>query len=178
MSSKSKFTETFRNDIYGQFCALAKPEHNPITTQIIHPATEKHKLKYSAQNMYFVYETAEDYKNITLPFLEKQQLKIEVWLYLHFWVCCFTCFVLIGFLKADTLFVVKFFEGRYVLDRQPSWHKSWKLFFSDRLFQLIILKTVNSDSIDRKLSFWGSSIFVKTRHSCASNPLVLASGQE
>ena len=80
LSSNSKFTETFRNDIYGQFCALAKPEHNPITTQIIHPATEKHKLKYSAQNTYFVYETAEDYKNITLPFLEKQQFKIEVWL--------------------------------------------------------------------------------------------------
>lgn len=95
LSSNSKFTETFRNDVYGQFCALAKPEHNPITTQIIYPATEKHKLKYSAQNMYFVYETAEDYKNITLPFLEKQQLKIEVLLHLHGRMCCFTCFILI-----------------------------------------------------------------------------------
>ena len=45
--------------------------------------------------MYFVYETAEDYKNITLPFLEKQQLKIEVWLSLHGRMCCFAFFVLI-----------------------------------------------------------------------------------
>ena len=49
-----------------------------VKTTLIYPATDKHIAKYSAQEMYVIEETPEDYEKITLPFIEKSHFSIEV----------------------------------------------------------------------------------------------------
>ena len=45
---------------------------------MVYPATQKHIEKYSAQEMFIIEETPEDYQNITLPYLESEQFSIQV----------------------------------------------------------------------------------------------------
>lgn len=45
----------------------------------MYPATEKHLQKYLRQEVHLVRETWEDYKNITLPFIQSQSFSIQVW---------------------------------------------------------------------------------------------------
>jgi len=78
LSTDTTLYKEFSNDIYGQYVAETKQNLNTITTNTIHPATEKHILKFTSQNIFLVDETAEDYQNITLPYLEKQQFSINV----------------------------------------------------------------------------------------------------
>ena len=78
LSKETTLCKEFTNDIYGQYVAETKPSLNTLTTNTIHPATEKHILKFTSQNIFMVDETAEDYQNITLPYLEKQQFSINV----------------------------------------------------------------------------------------------------
>ena len=54
------------------------PEILAVKTSMVYPATQKHFEKYSAQEMYIIEETPEDYKNITLPYLESEQFSIQV----------------------------------------------------------------------------------------------------
>lgn len=68
----------FVNDIYGNFTLLAKPEVNSIKTTIIYPATAKHIVKYTNQNLFIVQETAEQYREITEPYLTKGQFSLDV----------------------------------------------------------------------------------------------------
>ena len=49
-----------------------------MKTSLVYPATQKHIDKYSAQEMFIAEETPEDYKNITLPFIESEQFSIQV----------------------------------------------------------------------------------------------------
>ena len=49
-----------------------------MKTSLVYPATQKHIDKYSTQEMFIVEETPEDYKNITLPFIESEQFSIQV----------------------------------------------------------------------------------------------------
>lgn len=49
-----------------------------IKTTVIHPATEKHIVKFSAQKCYMVDETPEIYKEIVLPHLAGEQLHLQV----------------------------------------------------------------------------------------------------
>ena len=49
-----------------------------MKTSLVYPATQKHIEKYSAQEMFIAGETPEDYKNITLPFIESEQFSIQV----------------------------------------------------------------------------------------------------
>lgn len=49
-----------------------------MKTTIIHPATEKHIEKYSAQNIYMIDETPVIYKNITLPHIKEEQFDLQV----------------------------------------------------------------------------------------------------
>merc|ERR1712226_154101 len=80
LSADTSLEEEFTNDAYGQYHLLTKPSINTINTRIIRPATEKHILKYSEQQPSLLFETAEMYKNITKPFLEKQSFSIQ-WVY-------------------------------------------------------------------------------------------------
>ena len=49
-----------------------------IKTTVIYPATAKHVKKYSAQQIYLINETAEDYNKITLPYIEAASFDIQV----------------------------------------------------------------------------------------------------
>ena len=49
-----------------------------IKTTVIHPATEKHIAKYTAQEMFLVTETGEDYSQITLPYIEGSTFSVKV----------------------------------------------------------------------------------------------------
>ncbi|XP_075046567.1 m7GpppX diphosphatase [Mixophyes fleayi] len=69
-----------KNDIYSVYQLTPPPELNEVKTTIIRPATDKHIKKYLRQEIYLVQETGEDYKNITLPFIESQSFSIQ-WVY-------------------------------------------------------------------------------------------------
>lgn len=51
-----------------------------IKATVVYPATEKHIQKYLRQEVHLIRETWEDYKNITLPFIQSQSFSIQVWL--------------------------------------------------------------------------------------------------
>lgn len=70
----------FNNDIYGFYKAYPHPELNGIKATIIHPATELHIKKYSAQSFCMIQESPADYKNITLPHVESQSFSLD-WVY-------------------------------------------------------------------------------------------------
>ncbi|XP_063167152.1 m7GpppX diphosphatase isoform X2 [Candoia aspera] len=68
------------NDIYSTYRLLLPPELNEIKTTVVYPATEKHLQKYLCRAVYLIRETGEDYKNVTLPFIESQSFSIQ-WVY-------------------------------------------------------------------------------------------------
>lgn len=68
---------------FNSFTLLAKPEANKIKTTIIYPATAKHIVKYTNQNLFIIQETAEQYLKITEPFLTKGQFSLDVSVYNH-----------------------------------------------------------------------------------------------
>ncbi|XP_053126243.1 m7GpppX diphosphatase isoform X1 [Hemicordylus capensis] len=68
------------NDIYSTYHLYVPPELNEIKTTVVYPATEKHLQKYLRQEVYLIRETGEDYKNITLPFIQSQSFSIQ-WVY-------------------------------------------------------------------------------------------------
>lgn len=49
-----------------------------VKATIIHPATEKHFLKYSTQNCVIVDETPDLYENIVLPHVTSEQFDLNV----------------------------------------------------------------------------------------------------
>uniref|UniRef100_A0A8C3GGY0 m7GpppX diphosphatase n=1 Tax=Cairina moschata TaxID=8855 RepID=A0A8C3GGY0_CAIMO len=51
-----------------------------IKTTVVYPATEKHLQKYLRQEVHLIRESWEDYKNITLPFIQSQSFSIQ-WVY-------------------------------------------------------------------------------------------------
>ncbi|XP_064424820.1 m7GpppX diphosphatase isoform X2 [Latimeria chalumnae] len=68
------------NDIYSTYHLYPPPLLNDIKTTVIYPATEKHIRKYLRQELYLIQESGEDYKNITLPYIESQSFSIQ-WVY-------------------------------------------------------------------------------------------------
>lgn len=54
-----------------------------VQVQLIYPANEKHIAKYSMQEMFFVHETAEDWKTITSKYIEDAALDIQVFKLLY-----------------------------------------------------------------------------------------------
>nr|AAZ38886.1 scavenger mRNA decapping enzyme [Xenopus laevis] len=69
-----------KNDIYGVYHLSPSPELNEIKTTVICPASEKHIKKYLQQEVYVIHETEDDYKAITLPYIESQSFSIQ-WVY-------------------------------------------------------------------------------------------------
>lgn len=49
-----------------------------IKTTVVYPATEKHLQKYMRQDLRLIRETGDDYRSVTLPYLESQSLSIQV----------------------------------------------------------------------------------------------------
>ncbi|EDV29254.1 m7GpppX diphosphatase [Trichoplax sp. H2] len=65
------------NDIYSQYSLTPKAELNLLKSTVIYPATEKHINKYSDHQFYLLQETPNDYRNITLPFIEKNAFSAQ-----------------------------------------------------------------------------------------------------
>ncbi|XP_012519065.1 PREDICTED: m7GpppX diphosphatase [Propithecus coquereli] len=70
----------FSNDIYSTYHLFPPRQLNDVKTTVVYPATEKHLQKYLRQDLRLIRETAEDYRNVTLPHLESQSLSIQ-WVY-------------------------------------------------------------------------------------------------
>ncbi|KAM9216954.1 m7GpppX diphosphatase [Leptosomus discolor] len=68
------------NDIYSTYHLYPPPELSEIKTTVVYPATEKHLQKYLRQEVHLLRETWEDYRNVTLPFIQSQSFSIQ-WVY-------------------------------------------------------------------------------------------------
>ncbi|KAJ7996826.1 hypothetical protein DPEC_G00222550 [Dallia pectoralis] len=76
----SRLNLDMSNDIYRTY-QLQPPAHlNEIKTTVICPATEKHVKKYQLQETYLVEESGEDYRSITLPYIQSQSFSVQ-WVY-------------------------------------------------------------------------------------------------
>jgi m7GpppX diphosphatase len=64
-----------------QFEGLPSDEHSLINVDIIHPCTERHIAKYSAQKTLIVLETPEVYERVTMPHMESVGQTAIQWVY-------------------------------------------------------------------------------------------------
>uniref|UniRef100_A0A3Q2R3L5 m7GpppX diphosphatase n=1 Tax=Fundulus heteroclitus TaxID=8078 RepID=A0A3Q2R3L5_FUNHE len=76
----SKLRLEMKNDIYSSYRLQAPPHLNEIKTTVVCPATEKHVKKYQRQESFLVEETGEDYRAVTLPYVQEQSLSLQ-WVY-------------------------------------------------------------------------------------------------
>ncbi|KAM3867231.1 m7GpppX diphosphatase [Diretmus argenteus] len=66
-----------RNDFYSTY-QLQPPAHLcEIKATVVCPATEKHVKKYQRQESLLVEETGEDYRSITLPYIQKKSFSLQ-----------------------------------------------------------------------------------------------------
>ncbi|CAJ0961057.1 unnamed protein product, partial [Mesorhabditis belari] len=80
LCSAASLKEISRNDIFGNYDLHIPPEFNVVTSQLIFPANEKLKAKYRSEEKFVIHETPEDYRTITLGYIEKYQLNLN-WVY-------------------------------------------------------------------------------------------------
>ncbi|XP_074832957.1 m7GpppX diphosphatase isoform X2 [Carettochelys insculpta] len=80
LKKHTKLQLQMSNDIYSTYHLYPPPQLSEIKTTVVYPATEKHLQKYLRQEVYLIRETGEDYKNITLPFIQSQSFSIQ-WVY-------------------------------------------------------------------------------------------------
>ncbi|KAM9741687.1 m7GpppX diphosphatase [Menidia menidia] len=78
--SDSTLKLEMKNDIYNSYRLQAPPHLNEIKTTVVYPATEKHIKRHQRQESFLVEETGEDYRSITLPYIEKQSFSLQ-WVY-------------------------------------------------------------------------------------------------
>jgi len=75
----------FKNEIYSTLSStpiikeLVK-DLGSLKASLIYPATEKHISKYLSQEIFVVEETGDDYRSITLPYLEADRFSVQ-WIY-------------------------------------------------------------------------------------------------
>uniref|UniRef100_A0A915PSN8 m7GpppX diphosphatase n=1 Tax=Setaria digitata TaxID=48799 RepID=A0A915PSN8_9BILA len=68
------------NDIYSNHILFPPEKFAGIKTTLINPCTEKHIAKYRDQKRYVIHETPDDYKSITLTYLEGHQFTLK-WIF-------------------------------------------------------------------------------------------------
>ncbi|XP_041098438.1 m7GpppX diphosphatase [Polyodon spathula] len=69
-----------RNDIYSTYHMHPPPHLNDIKATVVCPATEKHIKKYQCQELFLIQESGEDYRSITLPYIQEQSFSVQ-WVY-------------------------------------------------------------------------------------------------
>uniref|UniRef100_A0A8D0BJP6 m7GpppX diphosphatase n=1 Tax=Salvator merianae TaxID=96440 RepID=A0A8D0BJP6_SALMN len=80
LKKHTKLQLQMSNDIYSTYSLYLPPELNEIKTTVVYPATDKHIQKYLHREVYLIQETGDDYKNITLPFIQSQSFSVQ-WVY-------------------------------------------------------------------------------------------------
>ncbi|CAI5444253.1 unnamed protein product [Caenorhabditis angaria] len=73
-------TEISKNDIFGSYSIAVDSKLNLLKSQLIYPANERLIAKYRQEEKFVIRETAENYENITKPYIEKYQLNLN-WVY-------------------------------------------------------------------------------------------------
>jgi len=68
------------NDVYLSADASLPEKFNVSKSTVIYPATEKHITKYRFKPLHSIFESPEDYKKITLPYIQKSQFNVD-WVY-------------------------------------------------------------------------------------------------
>ncbi|KAJ8412569.1 hypothetical protein AAFF_G00129050 [Aldrovandia affinis] len=76
----SRLKLEIKNDIYSTYQLQPPPHLNEIKATVVCPATEKHVKKYLRQETFLLEETGEDYRSITLPFIQSQSFSVQ-WVY-------------------------------------------------------------------------------------------------
>ncbi|XP_006901632.1 PREDICTED: m7GpppX diphosphatase [Elephantulus edwardii] len=80
LSGSPELQLQFSNDIYSTYHLFPPRQLSDVKTTVVYPATEKHLQKYLRQELQLFRETEEDYRTITLPYLQCQSLSIQ-WVY-------------------------------------------------------------------------------------------------
>ncbi|KAK9917555.1 hypothetical protein WJX75_005727 [Coccomyxa subellipsoidea] len=81
LSANTKLQIQFQNDIYAKYTGTVDPASGQINIDIIHPATEKHISKLTAQQYFSVTETPSSYQTVTLPYIESIPSSRIQWVY-------------------------------------------------------------------------------------------------
>lgn len=82
LCNEAKVKSSFHNDVYSQYVVEGACGLGEVRVMGIYPATEKHIIKYSDQNLHMVHETPDIYQTVTKPFIQQQALTLEVQ-YIH-----------------------------------------------------------------------------------------------
>lgn len=69
-----------KNDIYSSYTLCMPNEFSGVKSTLIYPCNEKHIAKYRDQKRFIINETPEDYRTITLPYIQRNQMSLE-WVY-------------------------------------------------------------------------------------------------
>uniref|UniRef100_A0A0M3I2R8 m7GpppX diphosphatase n=1 Tax=Ascaris lumbricoides TaxID=6252 RepID=A0A0M3I2R8_ASCLU len=67
-----------KNDIYSSYTLCMPNEFSDVKSTLIYPCNEKHIAKYRDQKRFIINETPEDYRTITLPYIQRNQMSLEV----------------------------------------------------------------------------------------------------
>ncbi|KAK9824616.1 hypothetical protein WJX72_011745 [[Myrmecia] bisecta] len=81
LTAQTATVQLFVNDVYSKYTGTVPAEHGQITIDIIYPATEKHIAKNSTQHYFMVSETPEQYKEVTLPYIQSIPESRIQWVY-------------------------------------------------------------------------------------------------
>ncbi|CAJ0572881.1 unnamed protein product, partial [Mesorhabditis spiculigera] len=73
-------TQLSKNDIFGNYDVSIPSELNVIKSQLIYPVNDKLKAKYRADEKFVITETPDDYRSITVEYINKFQLNLG-WVY-------------------------------------------------------------------------------------------------
>lgn len=80
LNDHTKLRLQMKNDIYSTYHLYPPPHLSEIKATVVYPATEKHIRKYLWQEMYLIHESGDDYRDITLPYIESQSFSVQ-WVY-------------------------------------------------------------------------------------------------
>ncbi|XP_003384271.1 PREDICTED: m7GpppX diphosphatase-like [Amphimedon queenslandica] len=76
-SSHPELKLNFKNDIYSQYEVQAPGGLGSLKMMVVYPATEKHVMKYTDQEVFVIKETPEDYARKVKPYIESQALSLQ-----------------------------------------------------------------------------------------------------
>ncbi|KHN87115.1 m7GpppX diphosphatase [Toxocara canis] len=69
-----------KNDVYSSYTLYMPQNFSGVKSTLIYPCNDKHIAKYREQKRFVINETAEDYRTITLPYIEQNQMCLG-WVY-------------------------------------------------------------------------------------------------
>ncbi|EIE20512.1 scavenger mRNA decapping enzyme, partial [Coccomyxa subellipsoidea C-169] len=81
LTSATHLDIQFHNDVYAKYTGTLDPSDGQINIDVIHPATDRHISKFTAQQYCSVTETPSSYTMVTLPYIESIPPSRIQWVY-------------------------------------------------------------------------------------------------